>query len=99
LPSYWIPLELDPPPREVLVLQYRYVQIENVQIHESIFEGCNYIDWLYDEVELIETGGGLEFRHSILFTRGFELQLRFKDFDFATLKPMDIAEVLAGAGR
>src|SRR5207248_4085528 len=38
LPSYWIPLELDTPPREILVLQYRGVQIENVEIHESIFD-------------------------------------------------------------
>jgi hypothetical protein len=95
LPSYWIPLQLDPPPREILVLQHRYVQIESAEIHESIFEGCHYLDWLYDEVELIETEGNLEFCHSILFTRGFEIRLRFRDFDFATLKPMEIAEELA----
>jgi hypothetical protein len=95
LPSYWIPLELDPPPREILILQYRGVQIENVEIHQSIFEDCDYLDWQHDEVELIEAGGNIEFRHSILFTRGFELRLRFKDFDFATLKPMDVAQEVA----
>jgi hypothetical protein len=94
--SYWIPLQLDPPPRELLVLQYRSVRIENVQIHESLFEYCPYLEWQHDELELIEVGEGMEFRHSILFTRGLELQLRFQDFDFATLKPMEVAEELAG---
>jgi hypothetical protein len=95
IPSYWIPLQLDPPPREVLVLQYRSVQIEDAKIHECLDDGCPYLEWLYDEVELIEAGRNIEVRHSILFTRGLEVRLRFKDFDFATLKPIEIAEELA----
>jgi hypothetical protein len=97
IPSYWIPLHLDTPPREVLVLQYRSVQIEDAKLHESLSDDCPYLDWLYDEVELIETGGDTEFRHSIFFTRGLEVRLRFMDFDFATLKPMEIPGELAEA--
>jgi hypothetical protein len=85
-PSYWIPLQLDTPPNEVLVLHYRLVQIESVGFHESLFEECPYLEWQYDEVELIQCDGSTEFRHSILFTRGLELRLRFKDFDFSTLQ-------------
>jgi hypothetical protein len=98
LPSYWIPLELDWPPREALVLQYRWVQIENAELHESLFDECPYLEWLHDEIELVQDGESTEFLHSILFTRGFELQLRFKDFGFAMLKPMEMAKELAGSG-
>ena len=60
-------------------------------------EECPELEWLYDEVESIPTGRENEFRHSILFTQGLELRLRFKDFDFATLKPIGVATELAEA--
>ncbi len=95
-PSFWIPLQLDTPPREILVLQYRSVEIENAEIHESLFEECPYLEWQHDEVDLVQSGEYTEFRHSILFTRGLEIRLRFRDFDFARLKPMEAAEDLVG---
>jgi hypothetical protein len=60
-------------------------------------EKCPYLEWQYDEVELINTGRAQEFRHSIHFTNGLERRLRFKDFDFATLKPVERMPVLAEA--
>jgi hypothetical protein len=93
LPSYWIPLELDTPPREILILQYRSVSLEDAIIHESLFEDFSYLGWQHDEIDLVQIGESTEFRHSILFTRGLEIRLRFRDFDFATLKPMDVAAV------
>jgi hypothetical protein len=96
--SFWIPLQLDTPPREILVLQYRSVVIENAEIHDSLFEECPYLEWQHDEVELDQTGERMEFRHSILFTRGLELRLRFRDFDFATLKPMEAGDQLVELG-
>ena len=98
--SFWMVLELDTPPRELLALQYRSVLIEGVDIHQALREDeCPYLEWQYDEVELINTGRAQEFRHSILFTNGLELRLRFKDFDFATLKPIASMPELAEAGR
>jgi hypothetical protein len=96
LPCYWIPLQLDPPPRETLILQYRSVCLEDARIHESLFDECTYLEWQHDEIDLVQTGEKPEFRHSILFTRGFVLRLRFRDFDFATLRPMDVAKELVG---
>ncbi len=96
--SFWIALQLDTPPREVLVLQYRCAVIEETHLHQSLREEeCPDLEWLYDEVELIRTGRGNEFRHSILFTKGLELRLRFKDFDFATLKPIETMPEFAEA--
>jgi hypothetical protein len=98
--SFWTALELDTPPREVLVLHYRSVIIEGANIHQSLRKDeCPYLEWQYDEVELINSGRGKEFRHSILFTNGFELRLRFKGFDFATLNPIEIVSELADAER
>jgi hypothetical protein len=98
--SFWMVLELDTPPRELLALQYRSVLVEGVDIHQALREDeCPYFEWQYDEVELVDTGRGKEFRHSILFTNGLELRLRFKDFDFATLKPIVSMSELAEAGR
>jgi hypothetical protein len=96
IPSFWLHLQLDPPPGQILVLHYRSVVIENVVVHESLIEECPYLEWLHDEVDLVQSGECTEFRHSILFTRGLELRLRFKDFDFATLRPMGPAEELVG---
>ena len=98
LPSFWIHLQLDTPPREILVLQYRSALIEEARLHQSPGgEESPNLEWLYDEVDLIPVGDGREFRHSILFTNGLELRLRFEDFDFATLKPIEIAPELAEA--
>jgi len=98
LQSFWIVLQLDTPPREILVLQYRSVLVEGAHLHQALGdEDCPDLEWLYDEVELIPTGRDNEFRHSILFTKGLELRLRFKDFDFATLKPIEITPELAEA--
>jgi hypothetical protein len=95
-PWFWIPLRLDAPPKEILVLQYRDVEFEDAELHRWGFEECPYLEWQHDEVELVETGESVAFRHSILFTRGLELRLKFTDFDFATFKPMDVAEGLIG---
>ncbi|MFI5461400.1 MAG: hypothetical protein ACHRXM_38860 [Isosphaerales bacterium] len=68
--------------------------LDQFYLHDS--RGISH-SWQYDEVELIRTDRGKEFRHSILFTKGLELRLRFKDFDFATLKPIEIAPEFAEA--
>lgn len=96
--SFWIPLQLDTPPQEILVLQYRSAVIEDAEVHDSLFDDCPYLEWQHDEVELVQTGARTEFRHSILFTRGLELRLRFRDFDFATLRPMEAADELVWLG-
>jgi hypothetical protein len=91
LPEFSIVLQLDTPPGEVLLLRYRSAVIEEARLHQILREeNVPYLEWLHDEVQLIGTDRDSEFRHSILFTTGLELRLRFKEFDFATLKLAEI---------
>lgn len=90
-PSFLMALQLDPPPKEVLVLHYRLVRIDAISRHWPLDERCPFLEWQHDEVELVSANADQpEFAHAILFTNGIELQLRFSDFDFATLKPMGL---------
>jgi hypothetical protein len=75
--SFCVALQLDTPPRQVLVLQYRSVLIETTHHHTLLRpDACPYLEWQHDEVELIGTDRGTEFRHSVLFTSGLEPESR-----------------------
>jgi hypothetical protein len=88
-PSVEMTLQLDPPPKEFLILHYRFVKVEETHhARQGREESCPFLEWQYDEIDLASSDQGIEFNHSILFTNGFELRLRFLDFDFAILKPM-----------
>jgi hypothetical protein len=80
-------LELDTPPRELLVLNYRNSRITAWAPLELGGERTPYLEWAHDEIEVSEEKGVIEVQHSILFSNGYEWQIWFSDFDFATLKP------------
>ena len=90
VPSLMIALQLDAPPRELVILHYRGVQLEGMPLSPRRHSRFPSLEWQHDEVEVIPAEGTVEFLHSILFTEGFELKLQFADFDFATLKPMTV---------
>jgi hypothetical protein len=99
-PLFSVGIQLDTPPKNLLVLQYRDVIIEHATSHKHPeSDECPCLEWQYDEVDVVETEERTQFRHSILFTNGLELQLRFRDFDFATLKPIEEPRELTGAQR
>jgi len=60
-------------------------------------EPSRYLEWGYDEVELVQEQGAAAVRHSILFTNGVELVIVFTDFDFARLRPL--AEEISAQSR
>jgi hypothetical protein len=96
--SLWIALQLDTPPREFVVLHYRTARLEEVSRHlPGNGDGSPCLEWQHDEVDLIP-GEAPEVRHSILFSNGLELRLRFADFDFATLKPLQPAGTAPAGG-
>jgi hypothetical protein len=87
--SFLLALQLDPPPKEFLVLHYRLGQVSAMNRHSPLArDRCPFLEWQHDEVDLVPADGRPEFAHSILFTGGLELQLRFLDFDYATMKPL-----------
>jgi hypothetical protein len=99
-PLFSIGLQLDTPPRNLLVLQYRHTIINHSESHKHLkSEECPYLEWQYDEADVVEAEERTEFHHSILFTNGLELQLRFRDFDFAMMKPMEESRELTGVNR
>lgn len=87
-PSFRMTLELETPPREIVVLDYRFVRIEGQNVPSLGGALSAEMRWEYDEVDLLPAVEPSEFRHSILFGNGLELRLDFRDFDFAILKPM-----------
>ncbi len=92
-PSFWLALQLDAPPRDFLVLHYRFVRAQEAQRRQPLRgDACPYLEWQHDEIEITPGPDGPEFHHSILFTDGLELGLRFRDFDFATLKPLALPD-------
>lgn len=88
VPSFVIALQLDAPPKELLVLHYRGVRFDGPPFRPRWHPRFPFLEWRHDEVELVAADREVEFLHDVLFSEGVELRLRFTDFDFATLKPM-----------
>jgi hypothetical protein len=85
-PFVSITLELDTPPKELVVLNYRNSRITGRAPFELSGERTPYLEWAHDEIEVIEGKDSSEVLHTILFSNGLEWQIWFSDFDFATLK-------------
>ena len=83
-----ITLQLDPSPKELIVLNYRQNAITAWAPLELGGERTPYLEWSHDEIDIVEGNDGPQFQHTILFSNGYEWQIRFSDFDFATLKPL-----------
>jgi hypothetical protein len=91
LPTFWIILQLDTSPRDTLILQYQSALVREIHHVKKVGDAeYPYLEWLHDEVDLSPSRRGDEFRHSILFSNGLELDVTFNDFDFATLKPIEL---------
>lgn len=87
--SLLLALQLDTPPKELLILHYRSVLVEEVSYHRPFQEGrLPYLEWQHDEVDVVTENGVTYTLHSILLSNGIELRLQFRDFDFATMKPL-----------
>lgn len=81
-PSFSIVLELDGPEQRWLELRYRLPQRSAFQVvrhSEYAEEGKPLQWWLYDEFEVVQQDPVPLFRHSILLSGGWELQVPFLD--------------------
>jgi hypothetical protein len=88
-PTLLLVLQLDTPSKEVLVLHYRSVLLEELNRHASLQkETFGYLEWRHDEIDVVGANGVNYVSHSILFTSGWELRIQFRDFDFAVMSPL-----------
>jgi hypothetical protein len=79
-------VELNAPPKELLVLTYRFASVVGRAPTEPPADPVPFLEWQHDEVEVVERDDEILVRHEILFSNGFAFQIEFLDFDFAPLK-------------
>jgi hypothetical protein len=70
-------LQLDGHDNGGLQLTYSLTAPLKIHLHPEIVEGEAPLEWLYDEVDLIDTEPPT-FQHNILLTDGSELEVRFR---------------------
>jgi hypothetical protein len=82
-------LRKDSPPQDLVTVTYTlggepFIDREALPPeHRS-----NVMDFLYDELDVIEENGQKVFTQSILFSNGWEVQLRFRDLHFTLAEPI-----------
>lgn len=81
-------LHKDIPPRDLVTITYTLVGEPVVNQKALPGERGPVMEFLYDELDAIEEGGQEIFTHSMLFSNGWEVQLRFRDLQFALAEPI-----------
>jgi hypothetical protein len=77
--TFIIVLRLGTPPRDLLILSYELTEEPIINTAALPAQQCsNPIAWMYDEIDLIQDERKMCV-HSILFSNGWEVQLRFRD--------------------
>jgi hypothetical protein len=96
--TFLIVLRLDVPPNELLILKYTLA--ERAVIRTAAFSTANHagpMQWMYDEVGLLR-GKKAGCTHSILFSNGWEVELRLRGLEVVraqTVYPLPVtAEAL-----
>jgi hypothetical protein len=77
--TFALTLQLDGRGNGGLQLTYRLTAPLQIHRHPEIVESGRPLEWLYDEVDLVNTEPAT-FQHNILLTDGSELELRFRGF-------------------
>lgn len=82
-------LRKDIPPRDLVTVTYALVGEPFIDREALPPEHrSNVMEFLYDELDAIEEGEQKVFTHSILFSNGWEMQLRFRDLHFTLAEPI-----------
>jgi hypothetical protein len=91
-----IVLRLDVPPRDLLILNYQLIGEPVINIAALPAEHrSSPVAWMYDEVDLVRSPEK-SCVHSILFSNGWEVQLRFRDVQLLTAQTLlPVASVMA----
>jgi hypothetical protein len=87
--TFVILLQLDVPPNDLLSITYTLAaepRIERSALppeHRSL-----RMTWQYEELEVCGSGEARHYRHAILFSNGWEIQIPFHEVRLATVKPI-----------
>jgi hypothetical protein len=84
-----VTLQLDVPPHELLTISYTLDGPATV--NERAFSpaaGSTRPRWLYEELERLPAGDASTYRHSVLFSNGWEIQVPFRDVRLAAARPV-----------
>lgn len=79
----------DIPPRDLVILTYRLAAEPLINRAALPKEDCsNVMQFMYDELDLTHEGARTVYTQSILFSNGWEIQLRFHDVQVVLAEPM-----------
>ena len=88
LQTFVIVLRLDTPPHDLLVLNYHLSEEPAINTAALPPEQCSTpLAWMYDEVDIVPGNKNI-CMHSILFSNGWEVQLRFRDMQVIAAQPV-----------
>jgi hypothetical protein len=90
-------LHKDTPPRDLVVVTYELIgepRIDKEALPSSV--RSEVMDFDYDELSVERQGEEVIFTQSILFSNGWEVQLRFRDVRFVLANPLFVAPALSG---
>lgn len=87
--TFVILLQLDVPPNDLLSLTYTLVAEPSIDRAALPPEHRSpRMTWQYEELEVCGSGETKHYRHAILFSNGWEIQLPFRDVRLATVQPI-----------
>jgi hypothetical protein len=82
-------LRKDIPPRDVVIATYSLAGEPAINKEALPPEHhCSPMQFLYDELDVTEEGGERVFTQSIIFSNGWEMQLRFRDVEVTLAEPI-----------
>lgn len=87
--TFVILLQLDVPPNDLLYLTYTLTA--DPLINRSALPAEHRsprMTWQYEELEVCGSGETRHYRHAILFSNGWEIQVSFRDVRLATVQPI-----------
>ncbi len=73
----FIVLRLEEGPEQGVQIEYHLTAGPAVYEHGELYEEEAPLEWLYDELDVLEGTNPPVYTHSILFTKGLELQVEF----------------------
>lgn len=87
--SFVILLQLDVPPNDLLSLAYTLTAEPPIDRSALPAEYRSpRMAWQYDELEVCGDGEARHYRHTILFSNGWEILVPFRDVRLATVQPI-----------